>query len=108
MEGKNLELAELLNKVKEEIRKSEDEISPKRGDITGTEYESPNLAEARNLYFRTTEVEVEATVVIKKEGEGKVKFYVFGAGGKYSKEETHRIKIKMISQGHIFPELVQK
>lgn len=89
MEGKNLELTELLNKVKEEIRESEDKISPKRGDITGTEYEPQNLAEARNLYFRTTEVEVEVNVVIKKGGEGKVKFYVIGAGGKYSKEETH-------------------
>ena len=107
MEGKNLELAELLDKVKKEIRDKEDEISPKRGDIIGTEYEPPNLAEARNLYFRTTEVEVEANIVIKKEGKGKVKFYVFGAGGGYSKKETHRIKIKMLSQGHIFPEVVK-
>jgi len=103
MKENKVELGGFLAKVREEIREKEEAISKKRRDILNTDWEPPNKAEARDLYFRTTEVEVETDVVQKIEAGGKIKFYVFETGAGYEKTNTTRIKIKMISQGHIFP-----
>jgi len=63
----------------------------------------PAEQETRDLYFRTVEIEVETEVSTNWTGEGKANFYVVKAGGRYKKGTTQRIKVKMHSQGHLFP-----
>ncbi len=55
--------------------------------------------------LKVKSVEVDLTVVTKKEGSAGVKLWVVNIGGKYDKELTHTIKVNLVPKREIDPAL---
>ena len=72
-----------------------DVIKQLRKDITQAAY----YAEGQDLRFNVKNIEVELQTVVKKEGNGGLKFKVLGigaeAGGKYEHAKTHTLKFQL-------------
>jgi hypothetical protein len=95
-----IELKEYLIWLKKQIKESEDEITPRQ---TAFEDMVPNPLESRDFFFRTQELEVEFEYGVVKSEEGQIKAMIFGLGAGKKTENKHRIKLRLISQGHKLP-----
>lgn len=85
--------------LKNEIKVSEDEITPIREELKSI---PPEETEARELYFRTQEVEVEFEFGTERTSEGKIQAYIFALGREKRIMGKQKIRIKLVSQGHKF------
>lgn len=100
-----IRLQDYLVWLKNEIRNSEDEITPVRAEYKDI---PPDEKEARELYFRTTEVEVEFEFGVKRTHEGKIFAYVLSLGKQKETTGKQKIKIRLVSQGHKFSANIPK
>jgi len=96
-----IQLRDFLIEVKNQIKESEDIINPVQGIY---ERLAPSTSEAREQYFYTQEVEVEIALTSDRSTDAGVDLYVVKGGRKVKEQNVHRVKIKMIKQGHKFPD----
>jgi len=94
-----ISLKDFLIEVKRQIKESEDIITPIDQKLKPT---PPNPQEQREQYFVTQELEIEIAVTSNAQVKGGINLYVVQVGGEAKSQEIHRIKIKMIKQGHRF------
>jgi len=94
-----IKLGEYLTWLKKEIKTSEDEITPIREEFKSV---PPNETEARELYFRTQEVEIEFEFGVERTDKGKIQAYIFALGREKRTMGKQKIRIKLVSQGHRF------
>jgi len=96
----SIKLSEFLTWLKNEIKKSEDEATEIEPSFK--EY-VPNALESREMFFRTAELEVELNVEVTKTQGGRIQTWVLQWGAEKKTENVQRVRIKLVSQGHIFP-----
>jgi hypothetical protein len=99
-ESREIELNEFLNWLKKEIKESEDEST-----VREPEYKDyvPNIKESRELFFRTTELEVELSVCVTGTKKAGIQAWVLQLGQEKKTENIQKIRVKLVSQGHKFP-----
>ena len=98
MEKGQVKLNEFLTWLKDEIKKSEDtvtELEPHFGRLVPEK-------EARDLFFRTTDLEVELSVGITKSTRGGIQAWVLQLGKQTETENVQKVRIRLVSQGHKF------
>ena len=54
-----------------------------------------------NPLLKLDDVELEMSIVTTKEVSGGLKFWVIELGGKYDKEQTHKLTVKLAPMGNI-------
>ena len=75
--GSGIGLADFIGQVKDEIKRARDNA---KGDYM----------------FEYADVELEMSFVVSKKAKGGIRFVVVNAGGGYSKEEVHTLRVKLI------------